>query len=86
MSTLDDIRDSALVEAARDLIGDPDTNLEYERALVEVIMVSNGLDTDVYRNDVRDWLGLRSERSCRVCGERYDLDDGIDWEACPSHA
>jgi hypothetical protein len=84
-TTLDEIRDSALVEAARDLISDPDTNLEYERALVEVIMVSNGLDTDTYRNDVRDWLGLRSERTCPVCAERYDLDDGIDWQACPAH-
>ena len=22
---------------------------------------------------------------CPVCGDEYNLDDGIDWEACPAH-
>lgn len=23
--------------------------------------------------------------TCPVCGSAYDLDDGIDWQACPAH-
>jgi hypothetical protein len=75
-----------IVEEARGLIDEPDTNPEYERALVEIIIrCGTDMSHDADTNTVRDWLGLRSERTCPVCAERYDLDDGIDWQACPAH-
>lgn len=74
-----------IVEEARGLIEPGEPNLEYERALVELIIRVGDLSHDADTNEVRDWLDLPSLRACPVCGSQYDLDDGIDWLACPAH-
>lgn len=78
----------AMFDAAADLLDGHDAgdNPEYERALVELLLAAFGLSSDEYRDMVRDALGLPSLRKCGACGERYSLDDGYDWGACPAHA
>lgn len=52
-----------LIENARDLLSDPGSNPEYERALVELIINACGWDSDTYRPIVSRFLGLPDEET-----------------------
>jgi hypothetical protein len=47
-----------LFDEACDLLADPGTNPEYERALVELLVRSLGLDHDAWTDPIRQALGL----------------------------